>query len=139
MELGHSNKVLNIFISILDGDGDDDHDHDNDDKKDINNADNNATTPEDSIDQFKQRLSARLDTFVATLPETSVQKVFSYLSDWNTNSKFCFVCQALLSSFIRVFKSENLMNIKSVAEVVPGLVAYSERHYTRLDGLHQAM
>ena len=36
-------------------------------------------------------------------------------------------------SLIRVVKTERLMANKSISESIPGLLAYSERHYSRVD------
>jgi hypothetical protein len=37
------------------------------------------------------------------------------------------------NSIIRVVKTDRIMAIKSVSETIPGLLAYSERHYSRVD------
>ena len=43
-------------------------------------------------------------------------------------SKLFFIC-----SIIRVVRTDRLMSIRSISESIPGLLAYSERHFSRVD------
>ena len=43
------------------------------------------------------------------------------------------ILSSSFSSLIRVVKADRLMSIKSISEAIPGLLAYSERHFSRVD------
>jgi len=65
-------------------------------------------------------------------------QVVGYLVDWNTNAKHAYVSQALLAALVRVVRTDRLLTLRAFAEATPGLLAYSERHFSRVDRLHQA-
>lgn len=116
--LGHPSKVLNILTYILEED------------KEVAGV--------EVKDLFKQDWSLRLDPYVSEMNEEELKKVLSYLKEWNTNSRNCYTCQLLLNSVFRVIKANKLLTLKEVREMTAGLVAYTERHYQRINRLSQA-
>ena len=55
------------------------------------------------------------------------------------NAKHCFVSQVVLSSVIRVVGAERLVAMRKLGQVIPGLLAYSERHHSRISKIRQAV
>lgn len=81
---------------------------------------------------------ARLDSFIAELEDEYIEKILTLVVDWNTNAKYSFVSQCVIGSCFRVFKVERLKKIRKFEEVLAALMSYSERHYSRIDRLHEA-
>ena len=88
LALGHSNKVLNIFMAILDDDID---------KKKHPKSLRNSSAER----SFSEILGLKLDCFSASWNDEDMEKVVSYLQEWNTNAKHSFVSQAVLSRYVR--------------------------------------
>ena len=145
MALGNSNKLLGILICVLEED---------DETKSFSSRESvpvfrslgektleslAAIVPhEDENIDFSVPLIERFDMYVSTWDDNELSKVIGFVKDWNSNSKNCFVSQLLLSSVIRVATMDRLMKIGSIAEAIPSLISYGERHYERLDKLQQA-
>lgn len=83
-------------------------------------------------------MSLRLDPHVDRLTDEEVEKIVGYLKDWNTNARHCFVSSLLIGSLIRVCGVVRLTSLRSVAESLPALISYSERHFQRMSRLYQA-
>jgi hypothetical protein len=60
-----------------------------------------------------------------------------YLRDWNTSAKFSIVAQYLLNVILRRFTPSRLSQIPRVPELIESILAYTERHYHRVDVLLQ--
>ena len=121
LELGIANKALGILLCILEDENYEQKDHDND---------------EDILEI--QPLVHRLDEYTSTLSDQEIATVMVFLQEWNTNSRHCFVSQALLSSLINTVQIDRLRAIKEANECLTGLEVYSDRHFQRIDRLHQA-
>ncbi len=80
----------------------------------------------------------KLDDIIGQLSDENLGILLPLLSDWNTNAKYSFVSQAVISSLFRTFKSARLDKNPLFQSFVTGLASYSERHYQRLDKLHEA-
>jgi hypothetical protein len=119
---------LQIFNSILE-----------EDKTNNNNNNNNLKLNIENKNNFYLEWTVKLDTIIKSLNSHQIDKIILFLKDWNTNSKNCFICQIILNSFLRIIKTENLLNnFKNFNETnLKGLLAYSERHFQRLEKLHQ--
>ena len=79
-----------------------------------------------------------MDKYVKTWSDDRISRIVDYLKDWNTNSRHSFLSQCLINTLIRVVKVDRLSKIKDVVLALPGLLAYTERHFQRLDRLHEA-
>ena len=121
LDLGHSLKVLHILTAILEQESKQPRD-DSESKEDL----------------FTIDWSQRLDPYVKDFTEDQLEKVVTYLKDWNTNARHCYTSQVLLNSLLRVVRVEALMKHRVVLEALPALLSYTERHYQRLDRLNQA-
>lgn len=118
LQLGHSNKILGILMKIID--------------IDIEEAE--IDTPHGPVDIRVQRL----DEFMQPLSDDDLEKLLPLVADWNTNAKFGFVSQAVLSSLLRSVKLDRLLQLRKFVELARGFLSYSERHYGRMDKLHEA-
>jgi U3 small nucleolar RNA-associated protein 13 len=124
LDLGHSLKVLNILTAILEVEG--------------KRQSAVSTTAGKKGDAFTSDWSRRLDPYVKAFTPEQLDKVVTYLKEWNTNARHCYTSQVLLHALLRLVRAEELMKHRVVLEALPALLSYSERHYQRLDRLNQA-
>eukprot|EP01041_Mallomonas_annulata_P003782 gene3782-7509_t len=117
MELKHSNRVLNIFKAILENES----------------SSTQSTTTSICINDIHL-----FDTYVQKFTDEDISQIFEYLKDWNTNAKFTYICQILIGSILRVIKIQRLLLIPMAIDSIEGLLSYCDRHYQRIDRLHQA-
>lgn len=87
---------------------------------------------------FEIDWSHRLDKYVRAFTDDQIDKIVGHLKEWNTNARHCYTCQVLISALIRVVRADKLAKHRVVLEALPGLLTYTERHFQRLDKLHQA-
>jgi U3 small nucleolar RNA-associated protein 13 len=139
MRIGHSNRVLSILQSIME---DDDNIKGTGDAKDnfvaVFPALTNPLAAGSSSGASKQSIAERLDAYVRKWSDEEIEKIFGLMKDWNTNAKNSYVCTILLNSLLRVVGVHKLSALKAVAAALPGLIAYSERHYARASKLVQS-
>lgn len=89
-------------------------------------------------EQRQHHRDANADADAAALNEDAVEKLLSYLVDWNANARHCYVSQALLSSLLRVMGVQRLCSVKGWRRAVDALLAFTDRHFQRIDRLAQA-
>jgi len=118
LELGHSNRVMRILFSVVQEAAEDE------------GGDDDPVTPSDQ--------SVKLDRYLSILSDSETSRVITYCKEWNTNSRHSLLAQLAFSSLLRTIGVERLLSLKEVAEAIPALLAYSERHYQRIDRLNQA-
>eukprot|EP00455_Lapot_gusevi_P043756 TRINITY_DN5368_c0_g1_i8.p1 TRINITY_DN5368_c0_g1~~TRINITY_DN5368_c0_g1_i8.p1 ORF type:complete len:584 (+),score=172.12 TRINITY_DN5368_c0_g1_i8:184-1935(+) len=87
--------------------------------------------------QAYQPRSRILERLVRGLTVEQITEVLNYVRDWNTNGKHCFVAHRVLAALTRTLPPSKLKQSPQLKEVVKGVIAYSERHLTRLDALLQ--
>ena len=112
IELGASNKILGIYIAILE--------------------DDNYETKDDESLKFHPVVN-KLDQFTKCFTNEQLVKLVSFLKEWNTNARYCFVSQALISSIFRSIGIDRIRSIPEINETVESLMVYSERHFQRID------
>ena len=112
LALNHSNKVMGILMCIL----------------------------EEEEEEGKERTPAeeRLLPYLKEIPKEDLDKLLHYAKDWNTNSRYCFVSQAVLSAYFSLHSMAELLKSSVFQEALEGLKAYSERHFQRIDRLVQS-
>ena len=108
MTLGHSRKLLTILSTILEPGAA----QDKEEEEEGGEEGDNITA------QMK-----RLDPYVAKWTENEIDKVCSYLLDWNTNARHTFTCQCLLASLIRIRGAHVLDKTPAVREGCSALSA----------------
>jgi U3 small nucleolar RNA-associated protein 13 len=78
------------------------------------------------------------DEYVSEWSTDDLVQVMTYVKEWNTNSRNSYVVNVLLTSIIRLKGIDELVKIPALADILVGISAYSDRHYQRLDRLHEA-
>ena len=79
----------------------------------------------------------KLDRYTAKMTDDECSKVVTYCKEWNTNARHAQLSQLALASLLRTLGVERLLALRQVADAVPALLAYSERHFQRVDRLNQ--
>ncbi|GIL66924.1 hypothetical protein Vafri_20438, partial [Volvox africanus] len=80
-------------------------------------------------------LGQLLSGLVAAMSDEDLRASLEYVRDWNTNSKHCHAAQALLGAVLRAHGTEKLMKVPGLTELLSQVMAYSGRHFARLDRL----
>ena len=83
-------------------------------------------------------IAERLDQYILTLTDEEINKIINYIKEWNTMAKNSFLSQILLYGILRLISFKRLNKYKGILENIEILIAYSEKHYQRIDRLHQA-
>jgi U3 small nucleolar RNA-associated protein 13 len=78
------------------------------------------------------------DEYVTEWSADDLVQVMGYVKEWNTNSRNSYVVNVLLTSVIRLVGIDELIKLPALAELLAGISAYSDRHFQRLDRLHEA-
>ncbi|KAJ2249516.1 U3 small nucleolar RNA-associated protein, partial [Coemansia sp. RSA 454] len=79
--------------------------------------------------------NAAIDKVVGTLSPEQLDRLLGYVRSWNTNGRFARVAQATLYCVLTQYSSETILALPSAKELIAALQPYSERHFSRLDGL----
>ena len=130
LKLGHSRKVLGILTSVLEAPA----------------STSTAPAPDQKAmgSAFGQKggeatnVAHRLDEYVRGWSDTQLEQVSEHLLDWNSNARYAFTSQALLLSLLCTRGADGCSKVKGLNDQVSAFLAYSERHYARVDKLHQA-
>ena len=69
--------------------------------------------------------------------EEQIVQVLGYVRTWNTNAKTSTEAQAVLHAILTHVPTTKLQKCSGVVELIDGLVAYTERHFQRIDQLVQ--
>ena len=81
----------------------------------------------------------KLEKYVKKWKPIEIEKIVTYLKDWNTNSKNSYVCSMILDSLFQVQGYQKLMSLSSFVSSLPAIISYSERHYQRINKLHESI
>jgi U3 small nucleolar RNA-associated protein 13 len=85
-----------------------------------------------------------VDNVIASLADEQIYRLLLRCRDWNTNAKNALVAQRVLRAVVENFDGEKLSNLRfprqkgrtaSLRDVLEGLRAYSERHFSRVSDL----
>ncbi|DAZ99185.1 TPA: hypothetical protein N0F65_008218 [Lagenidium giganteum] len=74
---------------------------------------------------------------VTSLSPEQLKTLLDWIKEWNTNAKHSAVCQVLLSTIMREIPPATLKQIENVDKTLAALIAYSERHFQRIDRMLQ--
>eukprot|EP00981_Chlorochromonas_danica_P005788 scaffold1190_cov187-Ochromonas_danica.AAC.20 len=127
LKLNMTTKVLQIFTTILEDDSQDN----------VNRGSSNGNEGEEE-GVVICRVFTRLDPFLSTFTLEEIEKVITYMKEWNTNARFSTISQVVLHGLLRILGSEALLKMDVFKEALPGLIAYTERHGQRLHRLSEA-
>ncbi|KAI8065236.1 WD40-repeat-containing domain protein [Gongronella butleri] len=91
------------------------------------------TRPDDDVTSISG--SPAVDTILAEMPSEHLEKLLTYIRDWNTNAKHANVAQTILHAILSSHPPDQLVELASAKEIVDSLLPYTDRHYQRLDNL----
>ena len=75
---------------------------------------------------------------VRSFTEKRLLQWMKYIRQWNTNGRHSVLAQYCLSMVLQNFKPEKLMSISpEMKAIVEAILAYSDRHFKRIDKLVQ--
>ncbi|RYH10230.1 hypothetical protein EON65_39645 [archaeon] len=120
LSLNMSNKLLQIFTAIL---------------EEENTA---VVLDRNNVNMFNTIWSKRLDQYVKEWSEDEIKKIVVLMKEWNANSRYCYICQILIHSLFRHAQCDKLMSLSEFKEALPALLAYTDRHYQRINRLSEA-
>jgi U3 small nucleolar RNA-associated protein 13 len=97
----------------------------------------------DTADHGSWTGSTEVDEVIASLADEQIYRLLLRCRDWNTNARNAIVAQRVLRAVVGSFGMERLASLKvgkvpkgsSLPEVLRGLRAYGERHFSRLTDL----
>ncbi len=81
--------------------------------------------------------ASALDGLVRTWTDERLATCLSFCKEWNCNARKAHVVHALLGSMLRTGPLQRLAGLDGTSSAADVLLAYSERHYNRLDRLLQ--
>lgn len=78
-----------------------------------------------------------VDNVLSTLSDSQLLLLISRARDWNTNARTAVVAQRVLGVILRSYSAERLAKVRGRGwkEMLDALMAYTERHYKRVEGL----
>jgi U3 small nucleolar RNA-associated protein 13 len=115
LQLNHPGRLLSLFTSVI-----------------------NSENPElESLTGSKA-----VDGVLGSLGNEQLVLLLRRIRDWNTNAKTAPIAQRLLWTVVKLYPANDLMSLKSVSggpavtkDLFRALIAYTERHYQRIDDL----
>ncbi|KAJ0395737.1 hypothetical protein P43SY_004268 [Pythium insidiosum] len=123
-ELGHPNRLLQILHDLLNGPRHQDYPTLPD-----------APREKPDFERFEpEQIFSRV---VASLSAEQLKTLLGWLVDWNTNAKHTAITQTLLSTILREVPPATLKQVEGMAKTLDALIAYSERHFARIDRMLQ--
>lgn len=74
-----------------------------------------------------------MDAILTSLEPDQLVCLLQWIRDWNTHFKNYRVCHMLLNLILRNYSFERLLDIPNLKDLLQACLAYSERHYGKLD------
>eukprot|EP00644_Phytophthora_capsici_P000017 jgi/Phyca11/13487/fgenesh1_pg.PHYCAscaffold_4_\ len=121
-ELNHPNRMLQIFRDLLEG---------------PRHKDQPTLPGGKPIDPDNFAPEDIFAPVVLSLEDEQLTTLMEWLRDWNTNARNTGVCQVLVSTILRELPPSRIKALEGAAKTVEALIAYSERHFQRIDRMLQ--
>ncbi|KAB2049401.1 hypothetical protein ES319_A13G173800v1 [Gossypium barbadense] len=83
----------------------------------------------------KREAGYHIDKALHALGKGEFLLLFEYIREWNTKPKLCHVAQSVLFRAFNILPPTEIIEIKSISELLEGLIPYSQRHFSRIDRL----
>jgi U3 small nucleolar RNA-associated protein 13 len=84
----------------------------------------------------RAEVSADLWTrFITGLDGNQLGTLLSYCRDWNTNTKFAILANWIVQLTLKLVPASRLRETSNLQSTLSGLIAYTKRHFDRLDRL----
>ncbi|TMW68602.1 hypothetical protein Poli38472_006070 [Pythium oligandrum] len=126
-ELGHPNRLLQILNDLLQGPR-------HQDFPMLPAAEDQPASKPDFETFVPEEIFARV---VTSLSVEQLKTLLDWIKDWNTNARHTPVTQVLLSTILREIPPQTLQKVDNVSRTLEALIAYSERHFSRVDRMLQ--
>lgn len=78
-----------------------------------------------------------INALVKDLESEDLGQLLEYVQGWNSNSRNALPAQAVLNAIIRSVPSASLLKVPNIVQLLPPLLAFTERHFNRLATLQQ--
>ena len=78
-----------------------------------------------------------INALVKDLEGEDLGQLLEYVQGWNSNSRNALPAQAVLNAIIRSVPSASLLKVPKIVQLLPPLLAFTERHFNRLATLQQ--
>ncbi|KAK1947870.1 Transducin beta-like protein 3 [Phytophthora citrophthora] len=121
-ELNHPNRMLQILRDLLEG---------------PRHKDQPTLPGGKPIDPDNFAPEDIFAPVVLSLKDEQLTTLMEWLRDWNTNARNTGVCQVLVSTILRELPPTRIKALEGAAKTVEALIAYSERHFQRIDRMLQ--
>ncbi|KAE8878166.1 Transducin beta-like protein 3 [Phytophthora fragariae] len=121
-ELNHPNRMLQILRDLLEG---------------PRHKDQPSLPGGKPIDPDNFSPEDIFAPVVHSLENEQLTTLMDWLRDWNTNARNTSVCQVLVSTILRELPPSRLKSLDGVSKTVEALIAYSDRHFQRIDRMLQ--
>jgi len=79
--------------------------------------------------------STTMEALAKSMSIEDLTKVLKYIQDWNANSRYAHIAQRMLNAILTNLSPEVLKQVKGIKEIISAIVAYSQRHFVRVDNL----
>ncbi|PON77530.1 Guanine nucleotide-binding protein, beta subunit [Parasponia andersonii] len=83
----------------------------------------------------KRDAENQIERALHSLSKEELRSLLAYLREWNTKPKLCHVAQFVLFRVFNMVTPTEIIEIKGIAELLEGLLPYSQRHFSRVDRL----
>ncbi|RLN95089.1 hypothetical protein BBJ28_00000119 [Nothophytophthora sp. Chile5] len=121
-ELAHPNRMLQILRDLLEG---------------PRHKDQPVLPGGKRIDPDSFTPEQIFAPVVLSLEDAQLATLLEWVRDWNTNARHSAVCQVLVSTMLRELPPSRLKALDGASKTVEALIAYSERHFQRIDRMLQ--
>ncbi|XP_074294181.1 protein TORMOZ EMBRYO DEFECTIVE-like [Silene latifolia] len=66
-------------------------------------------------------------------------RLLEYVREWNTKPKLCHVANSMLLQAFSIHRPIDIDEVKGIGELLEGLIAYSQRHYNRIESIERSL
>ncbi|KAJ2392590.1 U3 small nucleolar RNA-associated protein [Coemansia sp. RSA 2603] len=99
-------------------------------------VDNDNDIDNDNIPTKRATIGSHaIDDVVGSLAPEQLGRLLGYVRNWNTNGKFAHIAQAVLYCILTRYTTQTILDLPSAKDLISAIQPYSERHFSRLDGL----
>lgn len=83
----------------------------------------------------KREAEHQMEKALQALGKEEFRLLLEYVREWNSKPKLCHVAQFILFRLFSILSPTEIIEIKGIAELLEGLIPYSQRHFSRIDRL----
>lgn len=112
MQLDQPFKILNILLKVF----------------------QQQLSADDEESELKSQI-AEIETLFISLNREDLLKLLLYVRDWNTNAKYAYISQRVLSIVLKGYSPNTLLSLPKIKQLIDSLGSYTSRHYEHCDEL----